>query len=295
MKQDLIQSQASFGLHLDGENEIDANLLSNTIRDIAELTKIAAKEENFEAYLKINVTAFRNGSFQIDFSTICEVGETLITIIGAASAFALTIVGIVKGYLEIKKLLKGEKPKNTVQIQDSKMEVENNIGQKVIVHKSSVAILTNVTIDQLTMNIANYVQEYNPSGGFTFLTQEGNVICLADDVKNISKPITIAEETLCKRLTVKADLPIKKVDLTGRSTWEFKYQGHVIIAKIHDEEWLAEVNSGNVPIRAGDYIKATLEIYFELDLYERPIPDSGKYNIIKVHGIFHNYSEQIKL
>ena len=69
---ELIKSTAQFGIHLEGESEIDAILLSKTISDMAELTQLAARKENPDAYLKMNVTAFKNGSFQIDFSTVCE-------------------------------------------------------------------------------------------------------------------------------------------------------------------------------------------------------------------------------
>lgn len=112
MENDLIQSKAQFSFHLDGENEIDATLLSKTIADMAELTKLAAREQDPDAYLKMNVTAFKNGSFQIDFATVCQAVQNIYQAAPVVAGLALTVVSAVKGIFEIKKILKGEKPKS---------------------------------------------------------------------------------------------------------------------------------------------------------------------------------------
>jgi len=70
MDAELIKIKTAFGFHLSGESSIDAELLSKTIHGVAKLTDLAAKEENSEAYLKMNVTAFKNGSFEIAFSAV---------------------------------------------------------------------------------------------------------------------------------------------------------------------------------------------------------------------------------
>ena len=69
---ELTKSESSLNFHLDGESQIDAKLLSRIINDFAELTQCAAKDIDHEAYLKMNVTAFENGSFNIAFSAVCE-------------------------------------------------------------------------------------------------------------------------------------------------------------------------------------------------------------------------------
>ena len=46
---ELIKSTAQFGIHLEGESEIDAILLSKTISDMAELTQLAARKVNPDA------------------------------------------------------------------------------------------------------------------------------------------------------------------------------------------------------------------------------------------------------
>lgn len=278
-----MKSEAGFSFHLDGNSAIDAGLLSNIIRDMAELTKLAAQEENPGAYLKMNVTAFRNGSFQIDFSTVCEASESLLSSLGAVSTLALTVVGIVKGFFEIKKHLKGDKPKNITATEDNKVIIEAQDGNTICVSKSEAAITNNVQIDQLIVNISNCVVEHNPNGGFTFRTDKEDLWCSSDDVKVISKPMPIEETVNCQRSRYEAILPIKSLDLLGHSQWSFKYNERTIKANVVDDDFIEKIHSGEF-VKAGDCIKATLEIYVDLDILGKPIEGSEKYTVLKVHG-----------
>jgi hypothetical protein len=286
MEEALIKSESKYSFCLDGENEMDAVLLAKTISDMAELTKIAASAENPEAYLKMNVTAFRNGSFIIDFSAICEAKETLVINAVTAASFAATIITILKGIFEIKKLLAGKKPKSISEAGDDKIEVENEDGSKIRVPKASGVIFNNIKVEQLTVNISDYAQEHNPEGGFTLSTPEGDLVCTKDDVKNISKQIPIDEEMICKRYRVDAILPIKSVDFVGRASWQFIYKGRTISARIEDDDWIETVHNGSIQIRAGDSIHVTLEAVIALDILGNATEnnDSTKYTINKVHG-----------
>lgn len=295
MDTDLIKSQGNFEFHLDGESQIDAFLLSSTISDMAKLTKLTAQQEDPEAYLKMNVTAFENGSFQIAFSAICEVANKIGQSPAASVAFAASVIAAVKGVFEIKKLVKGEKPKEVVKVENNKIKVVNSSGQSIVVPNASGIVLNNVNADQLAVNITYNVKQHNPDGGFTFSTPDGDFSCNSDDIGNMSKSIPISEESICKRSRFEADLPIKKADFLGNSTWEFKYKDRTIKAAINDDVWAEEVHSGKLSVKADDYITATVEVYVDLDMISKPIPGSEKYSVVKVHGgIKHNF-EQLPL
>jgi uncharacterized protein YxjI len=284
MEADLIKSQSNFEFHIDGKNEIDAEILSDIISNMAGLAKSATQEINPEAYLKMNVTAFKNGSFQIDFSAICEGMETLLAL-SPAAGLAANVVSAVNGFLQIKKHLKGSPPKSITPVANNQSEVENKDGQKFIVHKASTVIINNYRIDNMVGNIARDVKEHNPDGGFTMSTPEGKTKFEAKDVDNISKPLPIEniEEKLCKVMHVEADLPIKKVDLLGRSTWEFKYKDHGIKARVLDDELIEKVHNG-ASLRAGDYIHAKMEMRCDLDPFGNPIKDTEQYTVIDAGG-----------
>jgi hypothetical protein len=284
VKSELIQSKTNFGFHLDGDNEIDAELLSKTIHDVVKLTNLAAKEENPEAYLKMNVTAFKNGSFQIDFSTICEFANTLFNNANILTGFAASVVTVVGGFFAIKKHLKGEAAQKVSEPDcNGNINVINSTGEILSVKKSSGAILENVQIDNLTVNISEYVLQHNPNGGFSLDTENGKFSYTADDVKAISKSLPIEEKKKCQIETANAILLIKKADLLGRSSWEFKYGKHTIHAKVLDDDLIDIAHSG-APIRAGDYIHAKLEIRTDLDEFDLPIEGTEQYSVLKADG-----------
>ena len=108
-KTSLEKSKETFSFHLDGGHEINALLLSTIINNMATLVDISGKEIDPDIYIKMNVTAFKDGSFQIDFSAICETAETIFqTLIMANPALTLAtnIIATVKTFFEIKRFLK---------------------------------------------------------------------------------------------------------------------------------------------------------------------------------------------
>lgn len=284
MRTKLIQSKANFEFHLDGDNAIDAQLLAKTISDMAELAELTAKEKDPDVYLKLKVKGFENGSFQVDFSTVCEVAEQIGRFSVSFAGFAGTVVAAVKGILEIKKLLKGKEAKSIKPDEHDKTRVviENNSGNVINVDKSSLIVITNERVDMLSSNLAEYVKRHNPTGGFSFTSGQDVLHCTPEDVEAISLPIPTARKVLSEQYTIKADLLIKKADLLGASAWEFRYNDHVISAPIKDTDFLNSVHSGAI-IKAGDYITALLEISIELDNDGKP---SGKeqYSVVQVYG-----------
>lgn len=297
----MMQSETQFSFHLDGSNEIDASLLAKIINDFAAITEYTSNNINKDAYLKMKVTAFRNGSFEIDFSAIIELASTLIIAAPAAITFAETVVDTVKGYLEIKKLLKGKSPKKVTELPDHMTRIENLEGQSIVVPKQSADIIKNTYIDKHVTNISYYVVEHNPEGGFSFDTPSGKLYCSKNDVKNIGQPLPIVESELIKRGRANVALHIKKPDLLGRSQWEFRYNykdsTQNISATIEDDDFLNKVRSGEYTIKASDYINVLLEVETKLDEQQRPVNGSEKYRVLKVIGpIMHEENhEQLKL
>ena len=279
----LIESKAGMSFHLEGENEIDATLLSHMISDMVEYTKIMAKEVNPDAYLKMNVTAFKNGSFEVLFSAVCQAAETLFTGVGAAATTAGAVIGAVKGGIEIKKLLKGKSARAINDLPDGKISIEAQSGEKVTVPSASQVVMYNIQADQLITNISNYAKIHNPDGGFSIADESGSVYCSPFDISEMAKPSDITETTNCQRSRVDADLLIRKPDLEGTSKWGFTYNGRLINAAIDDDVFLEWFKSHGT-INRGDHIHTTLEIYVDVDPQGNPIKGTEKYTVIKVHG-----------
>lgn len=295
MENDLIESRAKMSFHLDGDNEIDASLLSKMISDMAELTKLTAKNVNPDAYLRMNVTAFKNGSFQIDYSAVCQAAKTLFSTAATCTTLATAVIGSVKGIFEIKKLLKGNKEKSVTDNGNGTITVESADGKKIQVPAQSGIVMNVIQADQLVTNISLYAKEHNPSGGFSVSAGGDTVYCSSEDISGMSKTIPIVETSTCQRSRVEATMLIRKAVFEGAAKWGFDLNGKAIEASIEDDEFMLAFQR-NGSVNKGDHLKATVEIYVDLDLQGIPIKGSEKYTVIKVHGgILHNGMEQSKL
>lgn len=280
----LVKSEAKFSFHLDGDSVIDAEILSNLIHNMVELTKLAAKEKEPEAYLKMNVTAFTTGSFQIDFSAICEMLPDLTLAATSIMELASQIVTIVKNFFEIKRLLKGKPPQKIDPVDQDTVKVTAYDGNSINVSKQSATCINNITAQNATINITTGVNSHNPNGGFTLEVNGKATYFSADDVKEISKPIPIEKVVNCKRFTDDTILMIKSPDLLSAAQWKFIYNGRQIHAPIEDDIFLEKIHNGVAVIKAKDCIKVTMEIYVDLDNIGNLIEGTEKYVVKKVHG-----------
>lgn len=287
----LLKSEATFSFHLDGESSIDALLLSKTIADMAELTKAVALEEDNEAFFKMNVTTFKNGSFDIIFQAVCEVKKTLL-LHHEEIKLASSVIGGVVGIFKIKKFLKGESPSSTKKI-GQKIQIKNNSGDVILVPNSSASVINNNHIDNLVVNITMAAQQNNPNGGFTVGNETNHVKCEASDIKAMVMPFPITEETTAtiKRQTIVTDLPVKKSVLMGHSKWSFMFNKKTIEAVIDDNDWLDSVQSGKTIIKAGCALHAKLKIEMELSPDGLLIDGTQRYYVTQVLKLIDNYEQ----
>jgi len=290
----LLKSNAAFCIRFSGENEIDASLLAKTINDIAELTKIAAKEECHEVNAKLNVVVFEPGSFQIDFSAIVEMLPTLMTGVGIVAGLTLTVVKNVKGIFDIKKHIGDKKAKSISDNGNDSIIVENENGDKLIAPKGSLVVINNIKVDNLVANVATSAKAHNPEGTLTFSTENEKSVFSPDDLIEMSKTQHIEETILCRKTQIETILKIKKPDILLRTKWDFYYNDKLISAKIDDDGWLEQLHNREFKIGCGDSIKVILEQSFDLDSTMSLVEGSERYTVIKVIENIEFESEQMK-
>lgn len=282
MKNNLKKTQSDFTFKLNGDNEIDAILLTKTIDDMVSLIKITASNVDPEAYCKVKIIAIENGSFQIEFSTVYETVRNLLHNAKDNLPTALYIVNIAQGYFSIKKHLQGKKVKSIEEHQNNTTTIENLNGDIINIPKESVEILYNFKIDSLTSNIAKYSKEHN-NKGFSIHSENKTADFPSSDIENMIIPLSTVEEAKCTRYTAEEKLIIKKPDFLGVSKWIFIKNKKSIEATIEDSDFLEEIHAGK-NIKAGDYIIATLDTYIDLDNNNNKIKGSEKYVVTKVNG-----------
>lgn len=279
-----VKSQSVFSFHLNGESSVDADVVINAIQNMSIITSEIAKEEDPLLLSRLQVKPFKNGSFEIVFITIAELGLSIISNPDTAATIATKIVHTLFKCFEIKKALKGEPPKSVTNIKGDQVKIENRDGQIIYAPSASTIVLNNSAVGNAVSNIATYAMKNNPNEGFSLLgeSQDLKLSFSPDDIKNIAKsdPIEKVYTAKCTRSTEL--LLIKSLNLIGNSKWSFIYKRKTILASINDEDWLDNVQNGTINIRAKDSIRATLETTVELDSGGFPIPGTEKYSIIHV-------------
>lgn len=291
----LMKSEAKVSLHLEGNNTIDAVALSEIIKNFAELAKYAAARQDPESYLKMNVTALQNGSFQINFSAIQEFIDNLINNPSEMLSFAGQVISTVKGYFEVKKLLKGKKEKSVVDNCNGTITITAQDGNTATVNKDSISVMDNAQIDNMVVNVTTNIYNHNPRGGFSLSTGEDISVFSNSDVIEMKTTLPIADEEIVKNSRIRADLQISKADILKYSAWTFIYNGKTIKASIIDMDFLEEIHKGSMSIKSGSYITADLLISVRME-NGLPINNTAKYTIEKVYGgIKNDFEEQINL
>lgn len=92
------------------------------------------------------------------------------------------------------------------------------------------------------------------------------VLISAIDVTPVERRIRVTSEDITQLLTQETTstqapmkLLVKKPDYLGNSKWEFKHGDHALEAKIADLDWLARFQSGQIDLKPGDALHATVK------------------------------------
>lgn len=211
----------SAGLHLkfDGANlpsgTIDIYDLSNTILALGQVIEKIAENEDITKHKKIqiNVTTLQPGSFDVgislSFQDIAEAATAAMPlIITQGPVLALKVLDILYKVIEVKKFLKGEKPKSVDIIQNG---------------AEATAVVYNFSGDNMTINmpVYNALQSKDIQNGVKKLVEPltkegGNVdsIELSSESADFDLEVDKDEASYFERtdeLQIKSDFKVKGV------------------------------------------------------------------------------------
>lgn len=214
-----ITQSANFHLKFDGESlptgTIDIYDLSNTILALGQVIEKIGENEDITKHKKIqiNVTTLQPGSFDVGISIslqdiISATTATIPLIVPEGPMLAVKILDILNKIIEVKKFLKGEKPKS-VEI------IQNGVDAKAIVYNFSGENMT------INMPVFNALQSKDIQNGVRKmmepLTKEGgniDSIELRSDTMDFDLTVEKEEASFFERvdeLQVKSDFKVKGV------------------------------------------------------------------------------------
>lgn len=284
------KSETNFSICFGGENEIEVKMFIDTLESTLELINYVANKEDKEAFIKINVKGTQNGSFKVHLAAIAGFIPTLININNIN--FARSCIDLACGMINIKKHLKGEKPKKVERKGDS--VVIENIHSESAEFNVKVFNFYNQDSDKIISKIfSNCDREY-----FKINNEDEDLVFIGqNEYENMRKIIEIENAETEERIiinTIESEFLIKKPDLTGNSQWELvdiNNNNKTIRATIEDKNFISQVHSGDIYINSKTIIKAALQIETTLNKYNESIKDV--YTIKDVKKLKNNKYEQL--
>lgn len=218
MNMSLAQS-ANLHLKFDGANlptgTIDIYDLSNTILALGQVIEKIAENEEITKHKKIqiNVTTLRPGSFDVGISLsfqdiVAAATAVMPLLVVEGSGLALRVLDIFCKVIEVKKFLRGEKPKNVEIVQngaDARAVVYNFSGDKMTVNMPVYNALQNKEIQN---GVKKIVEPLTKDGGNI------DSIELSSDSADFDLEVNKEEAPYFERtdeLQVKSDFKVKGV------------------------------------------------------------------------------------
>jgi hypothetical protein len=255
-------TQAEFKLKFDGKpNELDAATLVTSLSSLTALIEESNREIGGGARLRIAVKALDKGSFLIHLGLGPDITEAVQNLLSTVDLDTLyKVVGSVVGFFTLRKLLKGEKPKN-VDEKGPDYQITTAQGNMFVVDKRTYNIYnTNPRVNDAIGTTFEALSNDPSVTGFEMLDEHDKKLFEANRLD--FEPMSIRTDDLQddKRITtVAAILTIFKVIFEDKYKWEFYYKGNRISAKMADVEFSKRVDSGE-RFAKGDRLQVELQI-----------------------------------
>jgi hypothetical protein len=294
----LRESSAVFKINLGGEHSIDANLFIELISHTVDLITETATSIDPECFIRLEVKANNEGSFEIVFNAVVRYTESLFT--AENITLASTVVSGAAAFLQIKQFLKGKKAKGvSSSASNDNLIIENQQNERIEKDSKVVKIFfKNKKIDDSISSIISCAKQgKRDSLNFVPECAEYEVKITNEEydamIQNVVDPDEplLPESKTTVQLWENADLIVKKPDLIGDSKWELILNKH-IEAKISDLEFKKKVKDGTIKLFGGCKLTCSLEVSTKVDENYEII--SVDYHILKVHAI-KDKNDQIEL
>lgn len=277
-KIECFESTDTFKLSLGGANTIDAEIFTSIMNDIIALVKEALNVVEPNCFARMDIRATEPGSFVTIIDTIVKYSPNLFN--AENLAVATHLIEATVGFIEIKKHLKGTKPKS-ITPEENNLIIKNSHDECLIVpEKVGNAYFQNNTIQKLIINIVNKAEE-GDRDNIALITPTKNLLVNNSEYKDMATSIDTQRNNIVTQEPFPVKLPLKKADFVGDSKWEFIFN-KVISVKIIDEDFMRKVRTEKLKLCAGMIVPCLLKVECEMD--EKMNTTKETYTITKVTG-----------
>jgi len=258
----------NFKIKFDGEqHQIDANTFLNNLLHTTSIIQEINKGLDSGKKIEIKIKALEKGSFLVDMSLIESALDSLKTLLTKENIeFSAIILSGLVSIIQLKKHLKGKKPKLIKNINNTEVSIENNDGDVLIMKDVIVNIYNNSPIIKDAISQSFETLENDPSiEGYEIL--DGKDVSLVEVKRDCFAYMAIKSEEINEGeriLTEAATLHIVRLSFENNLKWDFYYRGNKIPAKIADDKFYELIDKGE-SFAKGDILEVELQIHQRWD------------------------------
>lgn len=256
-----------FKIKFDGQqHQVDANVLINSLIHTTTIVQEVNKSLNSGKKIEIKVKALEKGSFLCHIELVETTLDSLKNLLTKDNIeVAAAIIGSVVGLIELKKHLKGKKPKET-KSEGNKTTIINRDGDVLIIENTTFNIYEhNSTVrDALAQNF-DTLNNDPAITGFE-ITDKNEKPFVRVDKNEFGDLSQKSEETIeGERIIIEAAaVNIVRVSFEENLKWDFYYKGIKISAKIADPSFYELIDRGEA-FAKGDTLEIELQINQKFD------------------------------
>ncbi len=252
----------NFKLKFDGQlHQIDANVLINSLIHTTSIIQEVNRYLDTGKKIEIKIKALEKGSFLIHLELLETTFDSIKSLFTKENAeLAAAIVTILVGLIEVKRFLKGRKPKS-IESKDEKTTIINEKGDVLIIENATFNIYENSPIikDALSQNF-DAINNDPSITGFE-ITDKAEKPIIRIEREEFTDLSLKSEEILNDERIIKeaATLNIVRLSFEESLKWEFYYKGNKVSAKIKDPNFYELINKGE-SFAKGDILEVELQI-----------------------------------
>jgi len=284
-----VEQSTNFGLKLTGNmDELDADTLIDVLGGFSQTIQEINTEIQSNKTLKITIKHIQPGCFDV----LLSIKETVLDLLKYASNIspntAYHIIGTLVGLLTIRQFLRGEKPQkveeNVINKEgDKQITITAKDGNRINVDARTYQIFSqNQVANAGIARSFDALQNDDSVDGVKLYDENNKELCTIEKDRFSyiaeSTPLFNREDEIIK--TEEVELIIFKIVFEPGYKWVFYYRGNKISAKIKDDDFFEDINSG-VSFSKGDrlYVKLEIKQVFDESLQSYI---NKEYSILKV-------------
>ncbi len=255
-------NESDFKIKFDGQqNQVDAQILISSLIHTTTVIQELNKNLNTGKNIEIKVKALEKGSFLIHLELIESMMDSVLNFLNKENIiFASAIISGLVGLIEIKKHLKGKKPKD-LKADGSNVIIINENNNVLNISSTIFSIYeNNPTInDAISQNFD--IIDNDPAISAFEITNKDEVPYVRierEDFKDLSIKSEFIDKN-SKNFIELTRLNIVRVSFEENLKWDFYYRGNKISARISDPKFYELIDKGE-SFAKGDTLEVELQI-----------------------------------